>query len=65
MRFHRSIVLLTALAGMATLTLSDAADKEAKPAFEFRQVSYFPRWSKMSSMSSRPINRRISIIGRT
>ncbi len=46
MRFHRSVVLLTALAGAAALTLSDAADKDAKPAFEFRQVSYFPRWSK-------------------
>ena len=46
MRFHRSVVLLTALAGSATLTLSDAADKDAAPAFEFRQVSYFHRWSQ-------------------
>jgi hypothetical protein len=45
MRFHRSVVLLTALAGAATLTLSDAADRDARPAFEFRQVSYFHRWS--------------------
>jgi hypothetical protein len=45
MRFRRSVVLLTALAGAATLTPGGAADKEAKPAFDFRQVSYFLRWS--------------------
>lgn len=46
MRFHRSLILLTALAGAAVLPSGEAADKDAKPAFEFRQVSYFSRWSK-------------------
>jgi len=46
MRFRRSLVLLAAFAAGPALTLSDAANKDAAPAFEFRQVSYFHRWSQ-------------------
>ena len=46
MRFQPSLVLLAAFAFGTTLTLSDAADTEVRPKFEFRQVSYFHRWSK-------------------
>jgi hypothetical protein len=46
MRFRRSLVLLAAFAAGPALTLSDAADKDAGPAFQFRQVSYFHRWSQ-------------------
>jgi hypothetical protein len=46
MRFERSLVLLIASAVAGALTLSQAADNSKAPAFQFRQVNYFHRWSK-------------------
>ena len=46
MRFQRSVVLLIASAVAAALTVSPAADISKAPAFQFRQVNYFHRWSK-------------------
>jgi hypothetical protein len=46
MRLRRSLVLLVALAAAATLARSPAADDSKAPAFQFRQVNYFHRWSK-------------------
>lgn len=45
MRSQRSVVLLIASAAAAALTVSPAADSKA-PAFQFREVNYFHRWSK-------------------
>src|SRR2546423_4814783 len=45
MRYQRSVVLLIASAVAATLTLSRAEDNPKSPAFDFRAVSYFHRWS--------------------
>jgi hypothetical protein len=45
MRFQQSLVFLITLAGAATLTLSLAAGESRAPAFEFREVNYFHRWS--------------------
>jgi hypothetical protein len=45
MRFKRSVVLLIASAVGATVSLSRAVDDSKAPAFEFRQVNYFHRWS--------------------
>jgi hypothetical protein len=42
----RSIALLVAIAAGAALTSSWAADNPKAPAFQFRQVNYFERWSK-------------------
>ena len=42
MRFRTSIVLLAG----AALASSWAADNSKTPAFQFRQVNYFERWSK-------------------
>jgi hypothetical protein len=42
MRFQRSLLLLTA----AALMSSRAAETSKAPAFQFRQVNYFHRWSK-------------------
>lgn len=42
MRFPRSLLLLTA----AALMSSRAAETSKAPAFQFRQVNYFHRWSK-------------------
>lgn len=42
MRFKRSLALLIA----AALMSSQAADNSKAPAFQFRQVNYFHRWSK-------------------
>jgi len=38
--------LLAAVAVGPALTLSDAANKESAPAFQFQEVNYFHRWSK-------------------
>ncbi|MEY2511058.1 MAG: hypothetical protein QOE26_1821 [Verrucomicrobiota bacterium] len=46
MRFQRSLLLLSAATVAATLTLSAAAEDSKTPAFQFRQVNYFHRWSK-------------------
>jgi hypothetical protein len=46
MRFQRSLVLLIAAAAATTPASSRGADNSKTPAFEFRQVSYFQRWSK-------------------
>ena len=46
MRFQRSLFLLVALAIIEPRILSRAAENPKAPAFEFRQVSYFERWSK-------------------
>ena len=46
MRFQRPLVLLIAISAAPPLTPSRAADNRAAPAFDFRQVSYFERWSK-------------------
>jgi hypothetical protein len=54
MRFQQFFVLLAAFSFGTTLTVSDAADKEAKPAFEFRQVSYFHRWSQYDQQEFSP-----------
>jgi hypothetical protein len=43
MRFRTSIVFLAAA---AALTSTWAADNSKTPAFQFRQVNYFERWSK-------------------
>ena len=53
MRFQRSLVLLVTF-GALTLTL--AADKSTTPAFEFRQVSYFERWSNENQREFTPEN---------
>ena len=45
MRFQRSLVFLVTFACAGTLTLSLAAEKSKAPAFDFRGVSYFHRWS--------------------
>ncbi len=42
----RSIALLVAIAAGAASTFSGAAKKDSTPAFQFRQVNYFERWSK-------------------
>jgi hypothetical protein len=46
MRSQRSVVLLIASAAAAALTVSPAADNSKAPAFQFRQVNYFHRWSE-------------------
>jgi hypothetical protein len=46
MRFQRSFVLLIAAAAATMLTSSRAAENSKAPAFDFRQVNYFQRWSK-------------------
>jgi hypothetical protein len=46
MSFQRSVVLLIASVAAAALTVSPAADNSKAPAFQFRQVNYFHRWSK-------------------
>lgn len=45
MRFQRSLFSLIASAVATTLTLSLAADNSKGPAFDFRGVNYFHRWS--------------------
>ena len=42
MRFRKSIVFL----GAAALTAGWAAENSQAPAFQFRQVNYFERWSR-------------------
>ena len=42
----RSIAFLVAIAAGTASTFNGAAEKDSAPAFEFRQVSYFERWSK-------------------
>jgi hypothetical protein len=46
MRLQRSFVLLIAAAAAPMLTSIRAAETATEPAFEFRQVNYFQRWSK-------------------
>jgi hypothetical protein len=43
--FPRSLTLLVVLALGPASTFSGEADKDGAPAFEFRQVKYFHRWS--------------------
>ncbi len=45
MRFQRSLVFLIAINASLALTLSGAANESTTPAFVFRGVSYFHRWS--------------------
>ena len=45
MRFRRSLALLVAINAAVVLTLDGAANNPATPAFVFRGVSYFHRWS--------------------
>lgn len=42
----RSIALLVAIAAGTASTFNGAAEKDPAPAFQFRQVNYFERWSK-------------------
>jgi hypothetical protein len=44
-RFRPSLFLLAVFAVAAACTLSLAAEKSKAPAFNFREVSYFHRWS--------------------
>jgi hypothetical protein len=46
MRFQRSLLLSIAATVTAILPLSRAADDSKAPAFQFRQLNYFHRWSK-------------------
>jgi hypothetical protein len=46
MRFQRSLVLLIACAATEIVTPVGAASNSKTPAFDFRGVSYFHRWSK-------------------
>jgi hypothetical protein len=46
MRFQRSLLLSIAATVTAILPLSRAAEDSKAPAFQFRQVNYFHRWSK-------------------
>jgi hypothetical protein len=44
--FWRSLSVLIAIAAGGASTFCGAAEKESAPAFEFRQVNFFLRWSK-------------------
>jgi hypothetical protein len=56
MRFQRSLVLLVALTVAPALTPSPAAEQSKAPAFTFREVSYFPRWSNNDQREFTPEN---------
>jgi hypothetical protein len=45
MASRRSIALLVAIAGSAASAVNGAANDAKTPAFQFRQVNYFERWS--------------------
>jgi hypothetical protein len=45
MKSPRSIAFLASIAAGAACTLGGAAQKDSAPAFQFRQVNYYERWS--------------------